>query len=87
MAQEIKSFNEHYAGFLWHIKLALATCVGVIMIGLVVSFSLPDIFRSTALIMIEEQDIPTSLVQTTVTVYATRQISALNNRIMTDSNL
>ncbi len=87
MAQEIKSFNEHYAGFLRHIKLALATCVGVIMIGLVVSFSLPDIFRSTALIMIEEQDIPTSLVQTTVTVYATRQISALNNRIMTDSNL
>lgn len=85
--QQIKSFGDHYAGFLRHLKLAGATFSAIVIVGLAVAFSLPDMYRSTALIMIEEQDIPSSLVQTTVTVYATRQITSLNERIMTTSNL
>jgi polysaccharide biosynthesis transport protein len=87
MAQQIKSFGDHYSGFLRHIKLAVATFSAVVLVGVIVAFSLQDMYRSQALIMIEEQDIPTNLVQTTVTVYATRQISSLNERIMTTSNL
>ena len=86
-AQQIKSFGDHYAGFLRHLKLGGATFAAILLVGLAVAFSLPDMYRSTALIMIEEQDIPSSLVQTTVTVYATRQITSLNERILTTSNL
>ena len=87
MAQEIKSFGDHFAGFLRHIKLAMATFAGIVLIGSIVAFSLPDMYRSSALIMIEEPDIPETLVRTTVTVYATKQIASLNERIMTTSNL
>jgi len=87
MAQQIKSFGDHYSGFLRHIKLSVATFSAVILVGVIVAFSLQDMYRSTALIMIEQQDIPTTLVQSTVTVYATRQITSLNERIMTTSNL
>ncbi len=87
MAQQIKSFGDHFQGFLRHIKLAVGTCAVIILIGVGVAFSLDNMYRSTALIMIEEQDIPTNLIQTTVTVYATRQVTSLNERIMTTSNL
>ena len=39
------------------------------------------------MILIEEAEIPASLVRTTVTTYATQQISALNERIMTVTRL
>jgi len=87
MAQEIKSFGDHVAGFLRHIKLAIATFVGISLIGVFVALSLPDMYKSSAMIMIEEPEIPEALVRTTVTVYATKQISSLNERIMTTSNL
>jgi len=87
MAQEIKSFGDHVAGFLRHIKLAIATFAAITVIGVVVAMSLPDMYKSSAMIMIEEPEIPEALVRTTVTVYATKQISALNERIMTTSNL
>jgi len=87
MAQEIKSFSDHVSGFLRHIKLALATFAAISLIGIMIAMSLPDMYKSQAMIMIEEPEIPEALVRTTVTVYATRQISALNERIMTTSNL
>jgi len=87
MAQEIKSFADHVGGFWRHVKLALATVAGIVLIGSFIALSLPDRYRSSAVILIEQPEIPEALVRTTVTVFAAQQIASLNERIMATPNL
>ena len=48
---------------------------------------LPPLYRSTATILIEQQEIPAELVQTTVTGYADQRIQVISQRVMTTENL
>jgi polysaccharide chain length determinant protein (PEP-CTERM system associated) len=69
-------------------KLSLVLPALVVMIAAAaVAFLLPAIYKSTATIMIEEQEIPTELVMTTVTSYAEQRIQQINQRIMSTSRL
>ena len=56
-------------------------------IGLIVSLAWPPTYRSAATILIEEQQIPAELVQSTVTSYAAQRIQTISQRVMTRSNL
>jgi succinoglycan biosynthesis transport protein ExoP len=47
----------------------------------------PPTYRSTATILIEEQELPTDLVRSTVTSYADQRIQTIKHQIMTRSNL
>jgi succinoglycan biosynthesis transport protein ExoP len=87
MAEEVKGFVEHYAGFKRHWKPALAVFVVIMGIGSVFTMSLPDIYRSSGFILIEESEIPEELMRSTVTTYATRQVTTLNEKILTIGNL
>ena len=87
MAEEVKGFAEHFAGFKRHWKLALATFTLISGIGVFVAMSLPDIYRSSGFILIEESEIPEELLRSTVTTYATRQVTTLNEKILTIGNL
>lgn len=51
------------------------------------AFLLPSIYRSTATILIEEQEIPVNLVQTTVTSYAQQRLQNIYQRIISTSRL
>jgi polysaccharide biosynthesis transport protein len=53
----------------------------------VVAFVLPPIYRSTATILIEEQDIPAEFVRATVTSYAEERIQVIKQRVMSFSRL
>jgi uncharacterized protein involved in exopolysaccharide biosynthesis len=48
---------------------------------------LPSTFRSAATILIEEQEIPSELVKSTVTTFADQRIQIISQRIMSRSNL
>jgi succinoglycan biosynthesis transport protein ExoP len=83
MAQEIKGFAEHFDGFKRHLKLAVATFAVVVAIGVGFAYSLPDVYKSQGYILIEEPAIPTDILRSTVTTYATRQLTILNEKILT----
>src|ERR1043165_8570379 len=57
------------------------------IIGLLVTLLLPSVYRSTATILIEQQEIPEDLVRSTVTSFADQRIEMISQRVMTSSNL
>jgi uncharacterized protein involved in exopolysaccharide biosynthesis len=59
----------------------------VFALGLVTAFILPPTYQSASTILIEEQEIPADLVQSTVTSYAAQRIQVISQRVMTRSNL
>lgn len=52
-----------------------------------VALTLPAVYGSTATILIERQEIPTDLVETTVTGYVDERIETISTRVMTDEQL
>jgi protein tyrosine kinase modulator len=59
----------------------------VFILGLITALVWPPTYVSSATILIEEQEIPSSLVQSTVTSYAAERIQVISQRVMTRSNL
>lgn len=69
-------------------RLQLLIPIAVVLLATVaLAFGLPAIYRSTATILIEQQDIPQDLVRSTVTSYATERIQTISQRVMTRENL
>ncbi len=65
----------------------VGTFVAILLIGTAVTVMLPPVFRSTATILIEQQQIPEDLVRTTISGYADQKIKVISQRVMTRSNL
>ena len=59
----------------------------VFILGLITAFVWPPTYESSATILIEEQEIPVEMVQTTVTSYAGQRIQVISQRVMTRANL
>ena len=56
-------------------------------LSVILAVVLPSVFRSSATILIEEQEIPSELVKSTVTTFADQRIQIISQRIMSRSNL
>ncbi len=87
MAQEIKGFAEHFDGFKRHLKLGGAVFAAILFIGIVFAYSLPDIYQSQGYILIEEPQIPSEILKSTITSYASQQLATLNEKILTIPNI
>jgi uncharacterized protein involved in exopolysaccharide biosynthesis len=75
-------------GFVRRRWLAMALVAMVIaIVGIPIVFALPPLYRSTATILIEEQEIPRELVRSTITSYADERIQVIGQRVMTRSTL
>ncbi len=61
--------------------------LAVMVIATVVALVLPPVYKSTATILIEEQEIPAEFVKASVTSYAEQRIQAINQRIMSSTRL
>lgn len=61
--------------------------VFIALAGLALAFGLPPVYRSEATILIEKQDIPDDLIQTTVTGYIEERIKSLQERLLTLDSL
>ncbi|MCQ8129262.1 lipopolysaccharide biosynthesis protein [Methylomonas rivi] len=59
----------------------------ILLLSIVLAVALPSVYRSTATILIEEQEIPSELVKSTVTTFADQRIQIISQRIMSRSNL
>jgi uncharacterized protein involved in exopolysaccharide biosynthesis len=59
----------------------------IFLIGLITALAWPPTYRSAATILIEEQEIPSELVRSTVTSFAHQRIQEIKQRVMTRSKL
>ena len=77
-----------YLGILQRrLKLILLVFMALSLIGAVVAFTLPAVYRSTATILIKEQEIPQEFVRSTVTSLADERIQVISQQVMTRATL
>ncbi len=69
-------------------KTAVFFTAGIlIFITILLAFLLPAKYRSTATILIEQQEIPQDFVRSTITTFADQRLQIIKQRVMTSSNL
>ena len=87
MEEQEKSVQD-YLAILSRRKIAiLSTALIVFLLGLITALVWPPTYRSSATILIKEQEIPTELVRSTVTSFASQRIQTISQRVMTRPNL
>jgi uncharacterized protein involved in exopolysaccharide biosynthesis len=82
-----RDLSDHFAAVVRRRKPMLVTAVLLLAIAAIVAVALPPVYRSTATILIEEQEIPTDLVRSTISSYADQRIQVISQQVMTRSNL
>ncbi len=69
-------------------RLPIVVTMGVVFcLGVAVAFLWPPVYRSTATILIEEQEIPPDLVRSAITTYADQRIETIKQQVMSRSTL
>ena len=68
-------------------KVMLRVALGVFSLVALIAFLLPSVYKSTATVLIEQQEIPKDLIESTVTSYASERIQVISQRIMSSQNL
>ena len=87
MEEDVKSIGD-YLSIAWRRKfLILIPFMVVLVITILTVLLLPATYRSTGTILIESQQIPQELVQSTVTSFADERIQVIKQRIMTSQQL
>lgn len=69
------------------LPLGLGMGVGLLVLAAVVALGLPAIYKSRAVILIEQQEIPQDLVRSLVTSFADQRIQVISQRVLTNANL
>ena len=87
MADEGKTMAD-YLGILRRRRGLIATVfLALSAIAVVAALTLPPVYRSTATILIKEQEIPQEFVRSTVTSFADERIQVISQQVMTRSTL
>lgn len=68
-------------------KQVLVTAALVFLVSVILAFAIPPVYRSTATILIEQQEVPRDLVQSTVTGFANQRLQIIQKLVFTDDNL
>jgi uncharacterized protein involved in exopolysaccharide biosynthesis len=66
---------------------ALCIAAAAVIAAVVTAIVLPSRYLSTGTILIEQQELPTDFVRSTVSSYATQRIQVISQRVMTTDNL
>ncbi len=82
-----RTFGDYLDALKRRRKPALVIALALLLLGGIAIFVWPNAYTSTAVILIEDPDIPPGLVPTTVTTFASKQIQYINQRVMTRTNL
>lgn len=82
-----KSIADYIAVFKRRHKIIKRVISIFCFIGLLATILWPATYRSTAVILIESQDVPPDLIRSTITSYAIQRIEEIKQRIMTTSNI
>src|SRR4030095_3390093 len=87
MDEETKDLREYLSAFRRRKIQILATVVILFLISAAVATLLPSVYRSTATILIEQQEMPADLVRSTISSYADQRIQVISQQVMTRANL
>ena len=87
MEQEKSNLSDYLVTLGRTKKRWITISVLILVISVGVAFGLPPVYRSSATILIEQQEIPQELVRSTVTTYADQRIQVISQRVMTRANL
>ncbi|MDP2180332.1 MAG: lipopolysaccharide biosynthesis protein [Methylicorpusculum sp.] len=85
--ENTKGLQDYVAMFKRQRGKLLLIASGLFLLTIIVAISLPSVYKATATILIEQQEIPPDLVRSTVTSYADQRIQVISQRVMTSSNL
>ena len=61
--------------------------IALVSLTVLTAFGLPPVYESTGTILIEQQNIPENLVQSTITSYADERIQVISQRVLSTTNL
>lgn len=87
MDENIKDLGDYLNAFKRRRSAIAATFLVIFTLGVIIALVWPPTYKSSSTILIEEQEVPTNLVQSTVTSYATQRIQTISQRVMTRANL
>jgi uncharacterized protein involved in exopolysaccharide biosynthesis len=87
MEENIKELSDYIDAFRRRRTSILSIAAVFFAISVIVALAWPPVYRSMATILIEEQEVPSDLIRSTITSYATQRIQTINQRVMTRANL
>ena len=87
MEEQTKELRDYVDAFRRRRTTILLVVLSVFAVSVVVALLWPPTYRSTATILIEEQEIPPDLIRSTITSYATQRIETIKQRVTTRANL
>ena len=87
MEENSKDLSDYLDAFRRRRGSIIAIASVIFVIGLIAALAWPPTYRSSATILIEEQEIPSELVRSTVTSFAHQRIQEIKQRVMTRSKL
>ena len=77
-----------YARIAWRRRKSLLLGFGIgLVASLMLAFLLPAHYRSSGTVLIEQQEMPTDMVKSTVTSYADQRVQVISKRVMTTATL
>ena len=87
MEEQTKDLKDYLVALRRRKKQILTTLGVLMLVSVLVALLLPPVYRSTATILIEEQEIPAELVRSTITSYADQRLQVISQQVMTRANL
>jgi len=85
--EQTLNFGDYLAAFRRRRGMISVVAGLVFLLGLITALAWPPTYKASSTILIEEQDIPTELIQSTVTSYAAQRIQIISQRVMSRTNL
>ena len=82
-----QSLQDYVAIFARRRTLILTAGGILLLLSLAAAFLWPPTYKSMATILIEEQEIPTDLVRSTITSYADQRIETIKQQVMSRTTL
>lgn len=87
MEEQEKNIQDYIIGMRKRKSAIFAIIIVILFITISVAYLLPSVYKSQSTILIEQQDIPSELVMSTVTSYASQRIQTIQAKTMTRTNL
>ena len=87
MEEHTKELSDYLDAFRRRRTSILSIAAVFFAISVIAALAWPPVYRSMATILIEEQEVPSDLIRSTITSYATQRIQTINQRVMTRANL
>lgn len=85
--EQSMDLGDYLAAFRRRRGMILLVAGIIFLLGLITAYVWPPTYQASATILIEEQEIPPELIQTTVTSYAAQRIQVISQRVMSRTNL